>query len=371
MKCVTVSNFFPAHQGGLDIVVGELMARLAREGVSIDWFASSPAPLPDLTPPGLSCHGVSACNWIEDKTGLPLPIWFPLGIWQLARAIQNADLVFINDCLYASSWIAWTLAKISGKKIILLQHIDEIPYRSKFLTTLMKIGYGLSARIILRGSNQIVFCSRKVERYFHAKFPFLKNIIHISNGVDVDLFQPDQRTSLASRPRILFAGRFIERKGLDLIRQLAINLPGCDWIFAGWGVIDPAGWGLKNVNVVGRCERHVMAQLYRDSDLLILPSVGEGFPLVVQEAISCGLPVLVSAETASGDPRAQNFLMVAELTVSGLEQAIRAFLQRRHQELEPALRRRRHDFAVAQWSWHNSVQAYKLSFKNILESGVP
>lgn len=352
-------------------MVGELMTRLARDGMSIDWFAGSPAPLPDLTLSGLRCHGVSSCNWIEDKTGLPFPIWYPVGIWKLARTIRKADLVFINDCLYPSSWIAWIFARMSGKKIVLLQHIDEIPYRSQILTTLMKIGYSVSAHIILRGSNQIVFCSRKVERYFQKKFPFLKNTIHISNGVDVDVFKPDERTSISSRPRILFAGRFVERKGLDLIRQLAIHLPGCDWIFAGWGVIDPASWNLKNVHVVGRFEREAMAQLYCESDLLILPSVGEGFPLVVQEAISCGLPVLVSPETASGDPRAQNFLMVAELTVSGFEQAVRAFLQRRHQELDPVLRRRRHDFAVTYWSWDKSVKTYENAFRNILEPGVP
>ncbi|NBQ53889.1 MAG: hypothetical protein EBU49_09950, partial [Proteobacteria bacterium] len=153
MKCVTVSNFFPAHQGGLEIVVGELMTRLARDGMSIDWFAGSPAPLPDLTLSGLRCHGVSSCNWIEDKTGLPFPIWYPVGIWKLARTIRKADLVFINDCLYPSSWIAWIFARMSGKKIVLLQHIDEIPYRSQILTTLMKIGYSVSAHIILRGSN--------------------------------------------------------------------------------------------------------------------------------------------------------------------------------------------------------------------------
>lgn len=371
MKCVTVSNFFPAHQGGLEIVVGELMTRMAHDGMSIDWFAGAPSPPPDLTPPRLRFHGVSACNWLEDKFGIPMPVWYPSGIWELAKAIRKADLVFINDCLYASSWIAWTFARLSCKKILLLQHIDEIPYRSKIMTTLMLFGYRLSARVILRGSSQVVFCSRKVERYFHEKFPFLKNTIHISNGVDVEVFKPDERNTLSARPRILFAGRFVERKGLDIIHKLAVNLPGCDWIFAGWGVIDPSSWGLKNVKVVGRFERKAMAQLYRDSDLLILPSVGEGFPLVVQEAISCGLPVLVSRETASGDPRAQNFLMVAELTVSGFEQAVRAFLQRRHQELEPALRRRRHDFAIAHWSWDKSVQAYMQAFKNILESGAP
>ena len=370
MNCITVTNYFPAHRGGLEIVVGELTAGFARKGISVDWFACAPAPLSDQSNLGLRCHGISSWNGIEAKSGLPMPVWSPLGIWRLAVAIRKADVIFLNDCLYLSSWIAWIIACLNRKKIVLLQHIDELSYRSRILRGIVKMGYVISARIMLPGCDRVVFCSRKVERYFHLRFPFLKHTTHISNGVDVANFRPDERSTLAPRPRILFAGRFVERKGLEIIRQLAINLPGCDWIFAGWGMIDPASWGLANVHLAGSCKREDMAQLYRDSDLLILPSFGEGFPLVVQEAISCGLPVLVSRETASGDPTAANFMMVADLTVSSFETAVRAFLQRRHQELDPALRRRRHEFAVAQWSWVKAVEAYEREFKKLLEPGV-
>ena len=44
--------------------------------------------------------------------------------------------------------------------------------------------------------------------------------------------------------------------------------------------------------------------LYQAADLLVLPSVGEGFPLVVQEAMACGTPALVGDETAAGCPEA-------------------------------------------------------------------
>ena len=370
MNCVTVSNFFPAHQGGLEIVVGELMTRLAHAGMTIDWFAAYPAPSPDSSLPGLRYHGVQAWNGIEDRTGLPMPVWHLRGIRALAGAIRRCDLVFINDCLYLSSAIAWVFAKIFGKKIVVLQHIDEIPFNSRWLSLLMRVAYGLNGRLILGGSDRVVFCSQKVSSYFTRRFKWLDNTTIIHNGVDTTMFSPDGRDALAARPRILFAGRFVERKGLEMMHQLARNFPGCDWVFAGWGVMDPGKWRLKNVHVKGRLDRHAMASLYRDCDLLVLPSVGEGFPLVVQEAISCGLPALVSPETASGDPEAIHFLMVANLSLPAFEQAIRAFLQRRNQELDPSVRRRRHEFAASRWGWDACVKNYQDLFAGILPSGV-
>ena len=43
-----------------------------------------------------------------------------------------------------------------------------------------------------------------------------------------------------------------------------------------------------------------MRSMYAAADLLVMPGVGEGLPVVVQEALICGTPVLTSVETAAG-----------------------------------------------------------------------
>jgi glycosyltransferase involved in cell wall biosynthesis len=111
-----------------------------------------------------------------------------------------------------------------------------------------------------------------------------------------------------SKLRLLFVGRFVEKKGLAALRELAIHRPDCEFVLVGGGPIDPSTWGLKNVTLLGRRTRQELARIYRACDGLILPSVGEGYPLVVQEALASGLPVYCGLDSAAADPDAAPFL---------------------------------------------------------------
>jgi glycosyltransferase involved in cell wall biosynthesis len=153
---------------------------------------------------------------------------------------------------------------------------------------------------------------------------------------------------------LLFAGRFVEKKGLGLLHRLARELPRVRWMFAGWGPLDPSQWGLANVSVHRDLAKEELVPLYQAADLLVLPSVGEGFPLVVQEAMACGTPAIVSEEAGRRTEARQPHHRAAERRALGGR--IRALLAS-GAELA-ALRPRVAAFAREHWSWELCAARY-------------
>jgi glycosyltransferase involved in cell wall biosynthesis len=162
----------------------------------------------------------------------------------------------------------------------------------------------------------------------------------------------------------LFVGRFVEKKGLPVLRRLAERIPDVTWLFAGWGSLDPRQWNLPNVRVFSSLTWDVLKTVYHAADLLVLPSVGEGLPLVIQEAMACGTPALVSTETVRADGKAASLIFCERVDGLGSEEAVAALwldriraLLKNPEELG-RLRARVAAFARKHWSWEEDAARY-------------
>lgn len=260
-----------------------------------------------------------ACfNPIEKLTGLPMPVPGVRAIRALAREVRRSDAVIVHDALYITSIAALLMAKFYGKRIILIQHIAGIAFSSRVLRSVMALANLVVTRPMLWAADALVFISDTV-RHELVGTPARLPCQLLFNGVDGAVFHAqDSRTSapdiLAGVPadrgsrRILFVGRYVEKKGLEVLRALAEARPDLSFLLAGSGPIRPGGWGLVNVHELGGQSPQALADLYRAVDVLLLPSVGEGFPLVIQEAMACGLPVVCGEPSNRADPEAATWL---------------------------------------------------------------
>ncbi len=267
-----------------------------------------------------------------------------------------------------ASIVTFLAAKAHRRPLVIVQHIGQIPYRSPVLRGLMALANRLVAAPVLSGADQVVFISEFVRAFF-GRLRFRAPPRLVFNGVDTEVFRPacgEERAAARARfglagPTALFVGRFVEKKGVEILRRAAAARPDVTFAFAGWGVIDPAAWGLGNVRVFSDLAGPGLADLYRASDVFVLPSQGEGFPLVVQEALACGLPVVCGAESTGADAEAADYL--TGVAVEGADQdaaaaAVVTALERALAGAAPGAAQRRYDFVRRRYAWSAAADRY-------------
>ncbi len=314
MRVLTVSNFFDSHGGGLERVAAHLNREFLAAGHDAVWAASDADGLP-ASPAHLV--GLHCVNPTEKLTGLPMPIPGPRSVLRLRRAIREADVVVVHDALYVTSIVSMIFAKMAGKPVVMIQHIGAIPFASPVMNGIMRLANMLVTRPMLAAADRLAFISATVRDDLLGVPPRQPSQL-VFNGIDQSVFNDRPRaTTTEIRARwmlpdagllAIFVGRFVEKKGLRILRLLAEQRPDVHFALLGQGPIDPSEWMLANVHILGQQSQEAIADLYRAADMLLLPSVGEGYPLVVQEAMACGLPVICGDGSARADPGASRWL---------------------------------------------------------------
>jgi glycosyltransferase involved in cell wall biosynthesis len=134
-------------------------------------------------------------------------------------------------------------------------------------------------------------------------------LVVIPNGIDVDKFPARQPAELRAfgiatgRRAATFIGRLEPQKGVDWLISAApqwlAKVPDCDLLLVGDGPLRPAlQSAAEAVGIADRVHfagwRADVPEILAASSLLVLPSLWEGMPNVVLEAMASGLPVVAS-----------------------------------------------------------------------------
>lgn len=123
----------------------------------------------------------------------------------------------------------------------------------------------------------------------------------IHNGIDTELFSPNYEEK--KRKQLLWVGRYIYGKGVEyLIKAFKIvsdQYDDLNLLMVGDGPLREdieeqiKDLGLnKKINIKIFVPNVEIPDLYRNSDIFILPSLEEGVPRTILEAMSCEIPVV-------------------------------------------------------------------------------
>ena len=213
----------------------------------------------------------------------------------LARALAGADLIHTHHMRSAPSRMAAALAALSRQRAVVTDH---------------GLGGGDWAGVLPKLFDRFLTVSEYSARQLNA--PESKTRV-IYGGADPTLYCPGPVTE---RRGVLFVGRLTPHKGVD--RLIAAVPPGVPLTIAGSTGHDPdppeSGYGellqqlardRGDVSFVESVSDDVLASLYRESEVLALPSVhttcygkkievSELLGLVALEAMASGTPIVAS-----------------------------------------------------------------------------
>jgi glycosyltransferase involved in cell wall biosynthesis len=374
-----LSQYFEERRGGIELVAAALARALAARGFAVTWLAAGAAGAGEQD--GYRRVALAASAAVERLLHIPYPL-LCLSAWRrIFREAACCDIVLVHDALYLTSIAGCLAARRYRKPVVVVQHVGFVPFRSTTVRWLMRLANRLVAAPLLRAADRVVFISQTTLEHF-ARLGWRRPPALIFNGVDTGVFSPaGAREQVESARRglglpvdarvALFVGRFVEKKGLQALGHLARLRTDVVFAFAGGGALDPRAWGLPNVRVYTALSGPTLAPLYRASEVLLLPSVGEGFPLVVQEALACGLPVICGLDAARADPRAAGLINAVEVDATDPQRTARAFAAELTRvlalpEAQPE-RARRFEFARARYSWGASADGYATILEGLVK----
>ncbi|MFL5885555.1 MAG: glycosyltransferase family 4 protein [Thermoleophilaceae bacterium] len=369
MRILFVSHYALPHLGGIEVAIDAMARELTGRGHEVAYLASDAVRVDErigpVAEPPYRVVRIPATNVVEERLGVPYPVFGPRLFRALRRELARADVVHAHGFLYMNAVAALRMARGPS---VLTEHVGHVEYDSRLLDRAEALAIASLGRAAVRAADALVYVNDSVGAELRRLAPG-KRIERIENGVDTDRYRPPEpgererlRAELGwtgERKHVLFVGRLVAKKGLPLALDAARH-GGFELVVAGPGTL-PAD-APPNVTALGALPPQRVAELYRAADAFLLPSRGEGFPLTVQEAMASGLPVVLL-----DDPGYRSSLAgagaAATLVAPDGERLARAI-----ESLAPAAGAAAAEHARRAFSWHAAADAHERLYAELLRT---
>jgi len=287
---ILVHHFPPKSLAGTEIATYFMAEQLARRGHIVHVITSLDKGLPDESyEKGFYIHRVRLIR---------IRIFGILFFW---RAIIETIRKIDPDLVHAQSLGSGIPALIS-KKLLKIPYAvwgqgSDVYFPQGFLISTLKS--------VIKNAEAAIALTEDMKRAMQEIYP--RDIIVVPNGIDIadQLDESSIKDEAAHGKCILSVGRLESVKGVQYLiramKRVHDNIPDARLIIIGNGqeraMLEALSIQLgiqKNVQFVGKVPHEKVLSFMQQADVFVLPSLSEGFPMVIIEALACGLPVVAS-----------------------------------------------------------------------------
>jgi len=229
----------------------------------------------------------------------------PFNIIRMAKFIGKHN----PDILHSHTYFSNTIGRIAGRLAnvpVIITHVHNTYFNYSIKNLLIE-------RVLSFFTDKIICCSKAVRDFVlkHEKIKIQKTVV-IHNGINLRKFHEgfngvSLRKSFKisdDAPVIITVASLTEKKGhkflLKAITSIKKRYRNIKVLIVGDGPLEhelkkiARDYNLRN-SVIFAGQRNDIPELLKISDIFVLPSLQEGFPLAVIEAMSTGLPVVATS----------------------------------------------------------------------------
>lgn len=218
-------------------------------------------------------------------------------LFTILKKIDNIDIIHLHSSKagFLGRIVSFLLGK--SKKTIYTTHaisflrLDVSPKKRKIFIAMEKFASFFGGKIIA--------CSQSEKEAIEEQG--IKNVTFINNGIKP--LQIEKKINTSDRITIISVGRLSIQKNPKLFNDIALEFvdnPNIQFIWCGDGELK-SELTSPNIKCTGWIERKKLEIYLANADIYLSTSLWEGLPLSVLEAMSIGLPLLLSNCVGSRD----------------------------------------------------------------------
>ena len=301
MHVLFLTKYYRPAEGGIERYSELICQGIVNAGVKIDVVAAGEPGMAGSTEirDGVTVHRVRSWRQVG---GVPISPFMPSVVRRLS---EDCDLIHLN---FPNPLADLSFMSIKPPRPAVVTYHSDILRNRLLLRAYRPFIDRLLDRTacIIATSDNYVHSSRflrtRADRCLVVPLPVdIARLAHVDSG-------EVKKWVAKFGPYVLFAGRFVYYKGVDVLIEAIASIPKVVLVLVGRGVLEDTFRQQVNrsgisdrVKFLGKVEDTTLTALYHGARCFVLPSTAraEAFGMVLAEAMCCGTPV-ISTDLGTG-----------------------------------------------------------------------